>query len=88
MAGADETEMVNPGRSVYFASTSVCLGIQNTTCIENKRIKHFLSSLSICCDCLEDKQFKLKGILPLATTWMDLETVILGEVSQTKTNII
>ena len=63
-------------------STCVCLGIQKTTCMENKRSKHFLSSLSICCYCLEDKQFKLKGILPLATTWIDLETVIVSEVRQ------
>ena len=27
-------------------------------------------------------------IMPFAATWMDLESIILGEVSQTKTNII
>lgn len=78
--------MVNPGRSMYFANTSVCLGIQKTTCIENKRIKHFLSSLSICCYCLEDKQFKLKWHFATGHNRMDLETVILGEASQTKTS--
>ena len=29
-----------------------------------------------------------KGILPFVTTWMDLEGVMLSEISQTKTNII
>ena len=31
---------------------------------------------------------KKKGILPFAATWMDLELIILSEVSQRKTNII
>ena len=31
---------------------------------------------------------KKNVILPLAATWMDLENIILGEVNQTKTNII
>ena len=30
---------------------------------------------------------KKNEILPLATTWMDLETIIPSEVSQRKTNI-
>ena len=31
---------------------------------------------------------KRNKIVPFAETWMDLETVIQSEVSQTKTNII
>ena len=31
---------------------------------------------------------KKNEIMPYAATWMDLETTILSEVSQTKTNII
>ena len=31
---------------------------------------------------------KKKGIMPFAATWIDLETTILSEVSQTKTNIM
>ena len=31
---------------------------------------------------------KKKEIMPFAETWMDLEIVILSEVSQTKTNMI
>ena len=32
--------------------------------------------------------FKKNEIMPIAATWIDLETIILGEVSQTKTNMI
>ena len=31
---------------------------------------------------------KKNGIMPFAATWMDLDMIILSEVSQTKTNII
>ena len=31
---------------------------------------------------------KMNQIMPLAATWMDLEIIILSEVSQTETNII
>ena len=31
---------------------------------------------------------KKNEIMPFPATWMDLETIILSEVSQTKTNII
>ena len=31
---------------------------------------------------------KKNEIMPLAATWMDLKIVILGEVSQTKTNVM
>ena len=31
---------------------------------------------------------KRNEIMPFAVTWMDLEIIILSEVSQTKTNII
>ena len=31
---------------------------------------------------------KMDEIMPFAATWMDLESIILSEVNQTKTNII
>ena len=31
---------------------------------------------------------KKKEILPLAATWMDLEGIMLSEISQTKTNTV
>ena len=31
---------------------------------------------------------KMNEIMPFATTWMDLEIIILNEVSQTESNII
>ena len=34
------------------------------------------------------QQFKGNKIMPSAATWMDLEIIILNEVSQTKTNIM
>ena len=35
-----------------------------------------------------DSVIKKNEMMPFAVTWMDLETIILSEVSQTKTNII
>ena len=32
--------------------------------------------------------FKKNEIMPFAATWMDLQTIILGEVNRTKTNMI
>ena len=31
---------------------------------------------------------KQNGMMPFAATWMDLEIIILNEVSQTKTNTV
>ena len=35
-----------------------------------------------------DSAIKKKEILPFATTWMDLEGIMLNEISQRKTNIV
>ena len=35
-----------------------------------------------------DSAIKKNEILPFATTWMDLESVTLNEINQTKTNTI
>ena len=35
-----------------------------------------------------DSAIKRNEVMPFAATWMDLDIVILSEVSQTKTNII
>ena len=35
-----------------------------------------------------DSAIKKNAIMPFAATWMDLETIILSEVSQRKTNIV
>ena len=35
-----------------------------------------------------DLAIKKNEIMPFAATWMDIEIIILSEVSQTKTNII
>ena len=32
-------------------------------------------------------QLKLKGVMPFAATWMDLEMIILSEGSQTESNV-
>ena len=34
------------------------------------------------------QSYKNKEMMPFAATWMDLEIIILSEVSQTKTNIV
>ena len=31
---------------------------------------------------------KMKGILPFAATWMDLESIVLSEISQRNTNTV
>ena len=44
--------------------------------------------IPIVCVCVILLRYKKNGIMPSAATWVDLEIIILSEVSQTKTNII
>ena len=38
--------------------------------------------------CTQRNVEKKNEVTPFAATWMDLESIILSEVSQTKTNVI
>ena len=40
------------------------------------------------CVCIMEYYSAIKRMMPFAATWMDLEMIILSEVSQTKTNTI
>ena len=57
-------------------------------CSFSAQIPPFLETFDIGDCVLQELGSPFKKIMPFAATWMDLEIIILSDVSQTKTNII